>query len=221
MNCPSDVGPRVGELPGLTCSIEELACWLASPASPPEHVYRFERCGPPLDHWWRTVWTLHHPWETDHSFEQDEGYIEVLPGHTLTLRFYGLRYTQLPGVRIESRGYDQVVEVPPGPADFVGGATRMMEVLRAMLAEAGLIAPTAQAEATAETGATDTEPRTAAPEPPPKPPKDAGFESWFEYMHDAQDRGYKCTLRMIAGQVNLSYGYVRHLHALWKADKNT
>lgn len=51
---------------------------------------------------------------------------------------------------------------------------------------------------------------------PPRPAEKAGREAWFEYKRSMGRAGIRCTLRQLAADMNLAYGYVRQLSADWQ-----
>lgn len=54
----------------------------------------------------------------------------------------------------------------------------------------------------------------------PEPAKDSHFDAWFEWREAKLQAGYKVTLETIALKMGYSHGYVKQLHALWRAGRS-
>ncbi len=53
---------------------------------------------------------------------------------------------------------------------------------------------------------------------PPAKPNTTRRDDWFRYYHAMQHAGQHYTLRRLAEEMHLSYGYVRNLHSDWMAE---
>ena len=57
------------------------------------------------------------------------------------------------------------------------------------------------------------------PSIPVKPQDKKQLDQWFDYYHQCKAQGINYSLEELAGDVNLSYGYIRELHIKYKSRK--